>query len=91
MGTTACRRKRMAPEGVYGVDPRDPRDTARTKLVESRFPVMQYHISRPRRLGMSATVGIWRGSLDRQNLPAGGRGEEIPLKGTDGMPKWLRQ
>jgi hypothetical protein len=42
--------KRVVPEGVYGIDLQGPRDTARTKLFESQFPVMPYHISRSQRL-----------------------------------------
>lgn len=49
-GNNSMPLKRMVPEGVYGIDPQGPRDTARTKLFESQFPVMQYHISRSQRL-----------------------------------------
>ena len=41
--------KRERPEGVYGRDPQDPRDTARAKLPKSQSPAMQLPILRPQR------------------------------------------
>jgi hypothetical protein len=61
-----------ALEGVYGVVPRDPRDTVRARLLEPQFPAMQKYVSRPQR-PISGATGIWRQGSDRQNLPAGGR------------------
>jgi hypothetical protein len=58
------------PEGVYGVVPRDPRDTVRARLHEPQFPAMQKYIPRLQR-PMSGATGIWRQGSDRQNLPAG--------------------
>jgi hypothetical protein len=70
-------RHRPARPARYGKD-------QTVRIVVSSDAIPHLPITTPREGG---TVGIWRCSRSRQNLPAGGRGEEISLKRTDGMPK----
>jgi hypothetical protein len=79
--------KREMPEGVYGIVPRDPRDTVKAKLPETQSPAMQTCISRQQRLSRG-TPGIRRRCRSRRNYPAGEAVGNDPTQG-DGWDTYL--